>query len=132
MATTTQTAVPLALKNWFVIHFVTDMLFAIPLMIAPSWALGLFGWSSVDPYTARLVAAALFGIGIESFLTRDASLETYRVMLNLKVIWSLAAVTGIAISLIQGAQDRPWFAWVIFVIFGGFNLVWILWRKRLG
>jgi hypothetical protein len=132
MTTKSQIAVPQALKTWFVIHFVTDMLFAIPLMLAPSWALGLFGWSSIDPYTARLVSAALFGIGVVSFLARDASLETYLTMLNLKVIWSLAAVTGISISLIQGAQGRPWFAWVILVIFGGFNLVWIFWCKRLG
>jgi hypothetical protein len=132
MIAKTKTEVPQTLKTWFVIHFVTDMLFAIPLMIAPSWALGLFGWSNIDPYTARLVAAALFGIGIESFLARDASRETYRVMLNLKVIWSLGAVTGMSVTLIQGAQDRPWFAWVILAIFLGFNLVWIFWRKRLG
>jgi hypothetical protein len=131
MTTKTQTVVPRALKTWFVIHFLTDMLFAIPLMLAPGWILGQFGWSSIDPYTARLVSAALFGIGIESFLARDASLEIYRIMLNLKVIWSLAAVTGISLSLIQNAQARPWFAWVIFTIFLGFNFVWVYWRTRL-
>ena len=131
MTTKTQTVVPKALKTWFVIHFLTDMFFAIPLMVAPNWILGIFGWSSIDPFTARLASAALFGIGIESFLARDANLEIYRSMLNLKVIWSLGAVTGILLSLIQGAQDRPWFAWVILSIFVGFNIVWVYWRTRL-
>lgn len=131
MATRDKNVVPQALKTWFVIHFLTDMLFAIPLMVAPIWTLGLFGWTSIDPFTARLVSAALFGIGIESFLARDAGLETYRSMLTLKIIWSLAAVAGISISLIQGAQGRPWFAWVILAIFVGFNFLWIYWRIRL-
>lgn len=126
-----ESVVPQTLKTWFVIHFLADMLFAIPLMIAPNWILGQLGWLSTDPFTARLVSAALFGIGIESFLARDASLETYRGMLNLKIIWSMAAVSGISLSLIQGAQDRPWFAWVILAIFAGFNFVWIYWRRRL-
>lgn len=123
--------IPQALKTWFVIHFLVDMLFAIPLMLAPNWLLGLVGWQSIDPYTARLAAAALFGIGIESFLSRSAGVDAYRGMLTLKIIPSLAAVVGISLSLIQGAQDRPWFAWVILVFFSGFNFIWVFWRRKL-
>ena len=60
--------VPQVLKTWFVVHFVIDMLFAIPLMAAPVFTLELFGWSHVESIATRLVAAALFGIGIESYL----------------------------------------------------------------
>ncbi len=52
------------LRTWFVIHFVADYLFALPLLIAPTWLLNLFGWQSIDPFTARLVGAALIGIFI--------------------------------------------------------------------
>jgi hypothetical protein len=125
-------AVPPALRRWFIAHFMIDLLFALPLMIAPVWLLTLFGWQQVDPFTARLAAAALFGIGIESWLGRNASPENYRQMLNLKVIWSLAAVAGILTSILQGAQGRPAAGWGVLAIFAIFNLVWVYWRVRLG
>jgi hypothetical protein len=123
--------VPQALSTWFVIHFFTDILFAIPLMIAPNWMLSLVGWQTIDPFTARIAAAALFGIGIESYLARNASAESIRSLLNLKIIWSLSVVAGISLSLLEGAQGRPFFAWVTLFIFTSFNLIWIFWRRRL-
>ncbi len=125
---TEDTRAPGALRRWFVFHFVADMLFAVPLMIAPHWFLGLFGWEVIDPFTARLVAAALFGIGIESLLGRNASAESFRTMLRLKIIWSSAAVVGILVTMLQGA---PPLGWIIFAIFAGFNLLWIYWFIRL-
>ena len=124
-------AVPQALRNWFVVHFVADTLFAVPLMIAPAWLLGLFGWQQVDPYTARVVAAALFGIGIESLLGRKAGVESFRNMLNLKIIWSLAVLVGIVWSWGEGAQGNPPMVWALFGIFAGFNLLWVYWRWKL-
>ena len=41
--------IPQALKTWFVVHFVVDMLFAIPLMLAPNYTLALLGWNQIDP-----------------------------------------------------------------------------------
>ena len=119
------------LRTWFVIHFLTDMAFALPLMAAPVKILTLLGWEAPDPYTTRMVAAALFGIGIESYLGRNAGVEAFRGMLNLKIIWSLAVILGLALSLIQGSQGRPPFVWLIIAIFVGFNLVWVYWRRRL-
>lgn len=124
--------IPKALRTWFVIHFVIDVVFALPLMAAPVWTLELFGWQAVDPYTTRIAAAALFGIGIESFLGRNAGVESFRNMLTLKVIWSLAAVVGVGWSLVQGVQGRPLFAWLVLAIFVGFNFLWVYWRRRLG
>ena len=34
--------VPEALRVWFVIHFVVDIVFALPLMVAPELLLGTF------------------------------------------------------------------------------------------
>jgi len=127
-----ETKVPNALRTWFVIHFLIDVLFALPLFIAPVWALRLFGWQTIDPYTTRIAAAALFGIGIESYLGRNAGVESFRNMLTLKVIWSFAAVVGLALSLAQGAQGRPLFAWLVLAIFVGFNILWVYWRRQLG
>ena len=128
---TNQNNVPAALRKWFVVHFIVDILFAIPLMAAPGWMLGLLGWESVDPYTARLAAAALFGIGIESWLGRNAGAESFRNMLNLKILWSVGAVVGAGWSLLEGVQGRPPFAWAVLVIFGAFNFLWVYWRVKI-
>lgn len=124
-------SVPAALRKWFVVHFWADILFAIPLMLIPVEMLSMLGWQSPDAFTARMVAAALFGIGIESWLGRNAGVESFRNMLNLKIIWSLGAVLGIGVSLAQGAQNNPPFAWVILGIFMAFNLLWVYWRVKL-
>lgn len=124
--------IPPALRMSFVVHFVADMLFAIPLMLAPVYTLTLFGWQQVDPIATRVVAAALFGIGIESLLGRNQGREAYFGMLNLKIIWSLSVVIGGTLSLLQGAQGRPLMGWVLIGVFFVFNILWIYWRVRLG
>ena len=121
---------PDALRQWFVAHFVVDMLFAVPLILAPEAVLNFVGWTRVDPVSARLVAAALFAIGIESYLGRNAGVEAYRGMLNLKIIWSAAAVLALALGL-AGGSGPAWVLWALLVIFLAFNLVWIYWRLRL-
>ena len=123
--------VPKALRTWFVIHFWADILFALPLFLAPTLVLSLAGWQQVDPYTARLVAAALFGIGIESLLGRNANATSFLTMLNLKVIWSGTASLGIAWSLLEAPHGRPLFAWLTLAIFVGFHGVWRFWRNRM-
>jgi hypothetical protein len=120
--------IPKGLRNWFLIHFIADYLFGLPLLIAPVWTMTLFGWTTVDPATTRLVGAALLGIGGESLLSRNASLETYRALLNLKVIWSLSAILGIGLSLIEGA---PPMGWGFLAIFATFSAIWIYYRYQL-
>ena len=124
-------SVPPALRTWFVVHFWADILFALPLFLAPVEVLEILGWKQIDPYTARLTAAALFGIGIESLLGRNGDVEAFRAMLNLKVIWSATAVIGIGWSLVQGPHDRPLFAWAVLGIFIAFHALWQYWRYQL-
>lgn len=120
--------VPLGLRRWFVVHFIADLAFAVPLMLAPSWTLGLLGWGCVDSTSARLIAAALFAIGTESLLMRNASVDRFRTMLRLKCLWSGAALAALALSIAEGA---PVFVWVILVIFGAFGALWQFYRVQL-
>lgn len=120
--------VPPALRRWFVVHCVADLVFAIPMMIAPVFTLELFGWQEVDPLTTRLVAAALVGIGVESYLGRGSDHAHYLGMLRLKVLWSGAANLGIALSIAQGA---PAMAWLFQAIFAGFFALWVTYYRRL-
>jgi hypothetical protein len=122
------TGVPSALRRWFVVHFAADLLFALPMFIAPVPFLRLFGWVHVDPIATRLVAAALFGIGIQSLLGRNEDRDTYRAMLTLKVIWSSTATLGIVWSIGQGASPM---AWLFAAILGSFSGLWSYYRLQL-
>ena len=120
--------VPSGLRIWFVIHFVADVLFAIPLLFFPQALLNLFGWNSYDPVMARLVGAALMGIGVESLLGRNASADTFRAMLNLKVIWATSALIAIGLGIVEGAASSAWLFLGIFTVFWG---VWVYYRMKL-
>ncbi|MFN2198512.1 MAG: hypothetical protein ACK2UW_20495 [Anaerolineales bacterium] len=124
--------VPASLKTWFVIHFALDIALAIPLFVFPQAFLGLFNWPLVDPLATRIVAAALFGIGIESWLGRNAAAETFKNMLNLKIIWSGAIVLGILLSILQNTQFMLPIVWLLLAVIFVFNLLWVYYRLRIG
>ena len=123
--------VPRALKIWFLIHFAVDLLFALPLMMAPRMFLSALGWKVVDPIASRLVGAAFLGIGIESLLSVKSTAATFMGMLNLKIIWSTTAIVGIVVSLVVAGSQGPRLAWAVCGIFGLFDMVWIYWRRRI-
>lgn len=117
-----------ALRTWFIIHFIVDILFGIPLLFAPEWLLGLLGISIISTLTARLVGAALIAIGGISFAARDESEDVYRTLLNFKVFWSVGAMVAILLYVLEGGNPS---AWVIFAIFLIFNIVWTCHRIKL-
>lgn len=117
-----------SLRAWFIAHFLVDLLFGIPLLLVPAWFLRLFGWTVIDPLTARLVGAALLGVGGVSFWQRNAGYESYESLLRLKIIWSLSALFGIVLSIYEGG---PRFTWVILAIFAAFSIVWVYYYQRL-
>ena len=118
-----------SLRTWFVIHFLLDFLFAVPLLLVPVPFLGLFAWTTIDPLTARLVGAALMGIGVESYLGRNAGVEAYKGMLNLKIIWSASATLGITITILTA--EAPPIGWLLAAIFGSFCILWSYYRIQL-
>jgi hypothetical protein len=120
--------IPSGLRTWFVIHFVADMFFGVPLLFFPRLLLPLLGWTTYDPLTSRLVGAALMGIGLESLLGRNALTETFQAMLNLKVIWALSAFFAIIAAIFEGA---PPIAWTFLGIFTVFWAVWVYYRVKL-
>lgn len=121
--------IPNSLRTWFVIHCIVDVVFAIPMLVAPVAFLSLFGWTTVDPFMTRLVAAALMGIGLESYLGRNAGVEAFQGMLNLKIIWSAFAILGLVVSALT--LGGPWMAWLIIAIFVAFNILWVYYRLQL-
>jgi hypothetical protein len=120
--------VPTRLRSWFVFHCVVDLLVAVPLALAPRELLGWLGWQAVDPMAARIVAAALFGIGLESYWGRHGSLESFRGMLRLKVVWSGTSLLGAIWSQVQGGPTAGWAVVGIFVLF---HSLWLSYWLRL-
>lgn len=120
--------VPNGLRTWFVIHFVADILFAIPLLFFPQALLNIVGWGTYDPIMARLVGAALMGIGTESFLGRNADAHTYREMLNLKIIWASCALFAFGAGIAEGAAP---IAWLLMGIFAVFWVAWVYYRIKI-
>ena len=119
---------PKSLRLWFVVHFVLDIIFAIPMILIPEKLMTFVGWSVVEPVTARIVGAALLGIGVESLLGRNASREVFKHMLNLKIIWSAGAVLGIGLGIAAGG---PPIAWAFLAIFAAFFGLWSYYRIKL-
>lgn len=117
--------IPSGLKTWFVIHFVVDMIFAIPLLLLPEKILPWFGWESFDPVMPRLVGAALLGIGGESLFSRNATREAYKALLRLKIIWASGAILALGLGILQGGSPATWGFLAIFI---GFLGVWVYFR----
>ena len=120
--------VPSNLRAWFLIHFFVDIIFAIPLLISPVWFLSLLGWEIIDPFASRLVGAALFGIGGISLLSRNKGLESYQSLLTLKIIWSVSAIIGILLSIIENVHK---IRLIILIMFSIFSAVWIYYKFKL-
>jgi hypothetical protein len=114
--------VPEALRIWFIVHGVVDLVAALPLLVAPEVVLRALGWTCVDPAATRLVASALLAIGGQSLLMRNASADVYRAMVSLKVIWSFAAAASLFVAIGAGAPAAAWGFLSIFIAFAG---VWL-------
>ncbi len=128
MISDSTTTIPLSLRRWFVVHFAIDLVIAVPLLLAPEWLLPRLGWLFVDPVTSRLVGAALMGIGLQSLLGRNAGVETFRAMLNLKIIWSASATLGLGLGLLKGGPPAAWLFLVVFMAFLG---LWVNYRLKV-
>ena len=115
--------IPPNLKIWFTIHFLVDTVLAIPLIIFPGWILHLFGFTVIIPTLARLVGAALLGIGVTSLFTKTK--EQFEIMLTLKIVWSLTAIMGLLWSIAEGAPGALWAVVIIFILFLG---IWMYYK----
>ena len=120
--------VPNSLKIWFLIHFILDYLFAVPLILFPSQFLKFLGWITIDNLSARLIGSALIGIGGVSLLQNKSNLDSYNSLLTLKILWSIAAIISILISISEGAPEISWLILIIFLIFSS---IWIYYKIKI-
>jgi hypothetical protein len=119
--------VPVSLRRWFMVQCVVDLACGLPLLLVPGLFLGALGWRCVDPASARLAGAALVAIGGQSLIARRDGPEVFRVLLNLKLIWSYAAIVGLVVAVGQGAPAAAWAFLSALIAFAG---VWTHYRIR--
>src|SRR5688500_18971493 len=120
--------IPQSLRRFFVFHAAVDLAIGLPLLVAPEALLRALGWTTVDPASARLAAAALLAIGGKSLAARNAGAESYRAMLDLKLLWSSSAIVGLILSIGDGAPAACWAFLALFVAFFG---IWTHYRIRM-
>lgn len=120
-----QQRVPQSLRRWFLVHFVVDVLFAIPLLFFPNWFLEMLMVPNGGAVTARLVGAALIGIGGASLFAYKKSYETYDILLTMKILWSLSAILSLLLAFWTTLNMLIWLFVAIFVVFGG---IWIYYK----
>ncbi len=121
-------SVPKSLRTWFLVHFVVDMIFAIPLMLAPVFTLSLFGFNNIEVVTVRLVSAALFGIGGTSLLMHKKGIESFETMLDLKIVWAVMAMVGLIWTWLD---SRICGIWILVAAFAVFLVVWLYYKALL-
>ena len=120
--------IPTGLRHWFVAHFIIDILFAMPLILFPALLLQVLGFETTNLLLARLVGAALVGIGGVSFIMHKKDISEYRAMLQLKLLWSGTAIVAIILSFKDTDTSVKWFLLEIFIVF---FLVWGYYFKKL-
>lgn len=118
--------VPKSLQVWFVIHFIVDIVLAIPLIFFPVYFFNLLGLELNQIYLARVLGAGLVGIGSASLFAYNKSKESYDILLTLKIFWSITAASALIYSVfVEGAPEvLLWFV-RLFIIFSG---VWIYYK----
>lgn len=109
--------IPKNLRYWFMVHFVIDILFAVPLLLFPVWLLELLRFETTNLLLARMIGAALVGIGGVSFVMHNKDTSAYIPMLQLKLLWSGTAIVAIILSLNEIEAITAWFLLAIFSLF---------------
>lgn len=112
------------MKDWvrtaFVLHFLVDWMVAVPLFFVPMWSMELFGVEG-DLILARMVAAALFAIGTVSLMAHKRGQESYRSLLELKLIWSGLVIVSLTVALLEMYTIG---LMVALIVFSAFAIAW--------
>lgn len=120
--------IPKSLRYWFLAHFFIDILFAIPLLLFPAWLLEGVGFETTNLLLARMVGAALIGIGGVSLIMRNKDTSAYIPMLQLKLLWSGTVIIALVLSF---SETKTTIQLVLLATFMAFFLIWLHYFRLL-
>jgi hypothetical protein len=114
-----------SLKYTFGVHAIVSLIFGAALLIAPGKALGLFGWSPVDPLISRGFGAALLALAWSSFRAWQATeRKQVAILVEAEAVFCVLACLGLLRHVL--VFTYPWYVWGITVVFAAFAIAWIL------
>jgi hypothetical protein len=117
------------LKRVFLVHTLVSFIFGVVLfVITGTWA-RVADWGPFDPAMTRVYGAALMAIGLSSWLGYHASRwEEVRIIVLMEIAFTVLSAVGILYELLFA--DAGSSAWISFLFYVGFGLVWIFYYRR--
>ena len=111
-------AISSGLRTTFLVHAIIGILFGLAYMLVPEMVGGIMQMEMSDP-TYRILGAALFAIGVSSWLGYRASLwGEVKITVQFEIVWTVlgAAVTAWAL-LTGGFPATGWLNFVALAVF---------------
>jgi hypothetical protein len=120
------------MKTVFIAHAVTEVIFGLGFLIAPSVLLGFLGTSTDATGLAlsHIAGAVILSLAIISWLARDVPAGTLRDAM----VWSFAlahSAAGIVVVLAVWAGTFNWLGWPAAAL-DAFFVLTFLWLRRQG
>ena len=120
--------IPRSLKIWLFADFVINFIFAAPSFIAPKQFAGILNLPLLDPLGARMIAAAIIAISGISLIYLNGDPLSLKTIIDIKIIWSFAAMMAVAVSLTENLSMTGWIMLLVFFISFG---IWIYYKVNL-
>ena len=124
--------IPQKLRSAVLFNVANDLILSISIFFFPASFIAFSGWLALDPFALRLIAGGLTAVAIQMFLSRNATIESFKSILNIKVATMGFGLIGVVLTILQNSRP-PIFAELI--LFGGLLLPFIqlgYWRMQLG
>jgi hypothetical protein len=117
------------LRYTFVAHAVVCVVFGLCFLLLPATVAGMYGMKGFDPFTARVLGAALLALALSSWLSyRAAGWGEVRIVVQMEILFTVVGAVATLYSLLFDAA--PALAWGNFLIFVVFGALWIYFYTR--
>ena len=113
-----------------VLHFIVALVFAVPLLVFAYRFAHWVHWRPFDPTMAKMLGAAMLGLGIGSLLAARDPLK-HRVIVQMEIVYALVASAAVLYRLVRYTDATPHFAWVAFGVTTAFFVLFCLTYPRV-
>jgi hypothetical protein len=117
------------LKTLFLVHFILALLFGLLYLFIPDFFFGMFGVTIPDLNPYRLIGAAVFSLGISSWLCYQAGeWEQVKILVQLEMLWPILGALVIIYGILFAGL--PAVFWINAIILAGFGLAFIYYYNK--
>ncbi|MHA2169627.1 MAG: hypothetical protein ACXAB7_07005 [Candidatus Kariarchaeaceae archaeon] len=115
------TPIPTILKNTFLAHAILGVVMGLSYLIDPKMYEDLFDFTMAEPMVYRLVGAAVFALGVSSWLAyREISFEKVRILVILEIIWTILGTIVTVWGVIDDQfPNEAWLNALVLAAFAG-------------